>query len=97
MSYPKMKYCGLRDDDRCIVRSEEEEAALEGVWADSPAAFYEKIPPGCRKSPKPAIQPVEVEKVAPKPAPVPKPQACALCGEPDHDIKACPEAAQLKG
>jgi hypothetical protein len=67
MSYPKMKYCGLRDDDRCVVRSEEEEAALGPKWADTPAAFYSKIPEGCRKAPAPKPEP------EPKPRPEPKP------------------------
>lgn len=44
MTYPKWKYSGLGPLDRCIVQSEAEEAALEGVWADTPAVFDPSIP-----------------------------------------------------
>ena len=97
MSYPKMKYSGLRDEDRCIVRSEEEEAALMGLWADTPAAFYDKLPPGCTKLPKPAAKSAEARKEAPKPsAVVVSIPVCELCGEQGHGIRACPEAARLQ-
>ena len=89
-----MKFCGLGPEDHCVVRSKEEEDALVGVWADTPAAFYEELPAGCTRAPKPKA--VEPEKPASKPA-VPKPTVCELCGELGHDIKACPEAAKLKG
>ena len=92
MTYPCMKFCGLGPDDHCVVSSKVEEDALVGVWADTPAAFYEELPAGCTRAPKPAAK--EAKKEAPKPV---APSACALCGDPGHDIKACPEIANLKG
>ena len=94
MTYPCMKFCGLGPKDYCVVRSESEEAELEGVWADTPAAFYTTLPPGCEAPPKP--QPrlpesvlaalrvdddeVEEPEVEPVAEPAAEPVAACWCG-----------------